>query len=146
MAIDRTRLNYSRIINYINISRGSIISLPLFLSRRKRKRIFSASCNRDFTHRVIHMSRVYVRALAHSRDRHSYSEGGINTTRVCARVRAHARTHARTHTGKPCNDPVNPPSSHPAVRHSFVATRGAFIYLRNTSRDSIWYMCMLTLR
>lgn len=105
--------------------------------------IFSASCNRDFTHRVIHMLRVYVCALAHSCDRHSYSEGGINTTRVCARVRAHARTH----TSKPCNDPVNPPrSSTPAARHSFVATRGAFIYLRNTSRDSIWYMCTLALR
>lgn len=38
------------------------------------------------------------------------------------------------------NEPVNFPLFFPATRHSFVATRGAFIYLRNTPRDSIWYM------
>lgn len=59
-----------------------------------------------------------------------------------ARARKHARTHARTRAGLR-NDPVNSSPSRPATLHSSVATRGAFIYLRNTSRDSIWYMCML---
>lgn len=69
--------------------------------------VSSASCNRDFTRRLF-IRRVYVRAFAHSRDRHSYSERGINT-RVGARahVRKHVHTHA-THTSVVRNDPVNP--------------------------------------
>lgn len=108
----RARVQWTRV-------RGAV-SLSFSRAGEMQTPVSSASCKRDFTRRV---ARMCARAFAHSCDCHSYSERGINT-----------------HTRGTRNEPVNFPLSFPADRHSFVATRGAFIYLRNTPRDSIWYM------
>lgn len=110
--------------------------------------VSSASCNRDFTRRLFIHSRVRTSVRTFSRSpfiqwkRYKYAR-----PQACARACHATHTHI-THTSGTRNDPVNslllPLSLIPsATLHSSVATRGAFIYLRNTSRDSIWYMCML---